>query len=193
MLVPATAVPAAAQRHTWDGSLGLSGSAWRAAVGAFWQVDIGGLRLGAGPRLTHFAGNASNYRGRGSLPAGIPSRLALAPDVWALNLAVSGQLRLAGPLAAGANLDLVGVAAGPSRIAAATRLEPSRGSLFLYGDRDRGSLNSEFFVAVTVGRQLSVRAGVSHYVTGYRIADRSASGHYLRFDTVPFLGVRWAP
>ena len=73
------------------------------------------------------------------------------------------------------------------------KLEPARGSLFIYGDRDRGSLNSEFFLGLQAGSALTLRGGVSHYVTGYRGMAGGASTRYLRFDTVPFLALRWEP
>jgi hypothetical protein len=181
------------QRLAWDGSVGRSGNSWRLAAAALWEVRLGSrIRLAAGPRVTRFGGDARRYRTHDEPPAGLASRIALAPEVWALNLAVSGEVSLVGPLAAGANLDLAGVAAGASRRAGAERLGPARWSLFLYGDRDRGSLNSEYYVTVAPGRSFRLRAGVSHYVTGYRVAGGSRA-RYLRFDTVPFLALRWVP
>jgi hypothetical protein len=87
---------------------------------------------------------------------------------------VSAEARLAGPLAAGANIDLAGIAGGPSRPGGAARLEPARGSLLLYGDNDRGSLNSEFYLGVALGRGLQVWGGASHYVVGYAASAASA-------------------
>jgi len=180
------------QRLAWDGSIGRTGTSWRLSALALWEIRLGSrIRLGAGPRVTRFGGEAKRYRTHDDPPAGLGSRIALAPEVWALNLAVSGEVGLVGPLAAGANLDLAGVAAGPSRGVGAERLEPARASLFLYGDRDRGSLNSEFYLSVATGAGLRLRGGASHYVTGYRVTGSGV--RYLRFDTVPFLAVRWVP
>lgn len=180
------------QRPLVDASIGASAESARLGVGAIWQVRLGDrIRLGAGPRLTRFSGEAHSYRTHETRPPGLASRVDIAPEVWALNLMVSAELGLAGPFELGANLDLAGVAAGPSRMAGGERLVPARGSLFLYGDRDRGSLNSEYYLGVAVTPRLRIRAGLSHYVTGYRVADGPTRPRYLRFDSVPFLALRW--
>ncbi len=188
-------VPAQAQRLEWDGSVGVSRDAWRAATTGLWRVEVGrSLRLGIGARLSRYGGETSSYRSPDeNRPAALPLRVRLAPSVWGLNLAVEGQVRVFGPMTVGANLDLAGIATGSTRRDSGLKLEPARGSLFIYGDRDRGSLNSEFFLGLQTGRALALRAGVSHYVTGYRGTAGGESTRYLRFDTVPFLAVRWVP
>lgn len=194
LLLLSITATASAQRLGWDASIGAGGGSWRAAVGGVWQLDLAGrLRLGAGARLIHFDGDSKSYRTHDSRPAALPARIPLSPEVWALNLAVSAELRLAGPIGAGANLDLAGIAAGPSCIVNGTRLSPARWSVFLYGDRDHGSLNSEFFVNVQATRRVALRAGASHFITGYKVSEGSTRPRYLRFDTVPFLAVRWTP
>lgn len=190
----AMARPASSQRIDLDASVGFGGGAWRAGVSSQWRHDIGGSRLtlGTGLRLTYYAGEPANYRNQGATTTTLPDMLLIDPAVWGLNVVVSAQARVAGPLAVGANIDLVGVAGGPTRQLGAATLEPARGSLFQYGDNDRGSLNSEFFLATRVGPRLEVRGGMSHYVVGYAAtAGTSATTRYLRFDTVTFLGVRW--
>lgn len=189
-------VPALAygQRVALDGSAGRSGSSWRVSGSALWELRVGSrIQLGAGPRVTRFGGDAKSYRTHDRLSAGLASRIRLAPEVWSLNLFVSAELQLLGPVMAGANLDLAGVATGPGRTASGVRLAPAHGSLFLYGDSDRGSLNSEYYVGVRAGRRLHVRVGASHYVTGYRVTSAGPHPRYLRFDTVPFIAVRWTP
>jgi hypothetical protein len=184
--------PASGQAVALDGSAGHSGTSWRVSASALWEVQVGGrMRLGVGPRATRFGGDAKRYRAPDQAPAGLGTRIELAPEVWALNLFVSADLRLVGPVGAGANLDLAGVATGPGREVGGVRLRPAHGSLFRYGDSDRGSLNSEYYLAVRAGRSLYLRAGVSHYITGYRVVS-SPRSRYLRFDTVPFIALRWA-
>lgn len=190
-----TTLPAQAQRLAWDGSIGVSRDAWRAAATGIWRVEVSpSLRLGIGARLSRYGGDESSYRSPDeNRPAALPLRVRLAPSVWGLNLAVEGQVRVIGPLTAGANLDLAGITTGSSRRDSGVKLDPARGSLFIYGDRDRGSLNSEFFLGLQTGSALALRAGVSHYVTGYRGTAGGESTRYLRFDTVPFLALRWVP
>jgi len=183
---------ASAQLLDLDVSAGFGGGAVRAAASGQWRRDIGSrLTLGTGLRLTHYDGEAASYRNQGATTTALPDRLPIDPAVWGLNVMVSAQARLAGSFAAGANIDLVGVAWGPTRQLGAAALEPAGGSLFRYGDNDRGSLNSEFFLAVRVGPRLELRGGMSHYVVGYTATTGTSATRYLRFDTVPFLGVRW--
>lgn len=186
------ALPASAQRIDLDASLGFSGGAWRAGVSSQWRRDIGSrLTLGTGLRLTYYDGDAASYRNQGATTITLPDRLAIDPAVGGLNVMVSAQARLVGSLAAGANIDLVGVAGGPTRQLGVAKLKPARGSLLLYGNNDRGSLNSEFFLAVRVGPRLELRGGISHYVVGYTATAGTSATRYLRFDTIPYVGVRW--
>ena len=183
---------ASAQRFELDGSLGYTADAWRAASSGEWRLEVvGGIALGAGLRLTYYGGDERPYRNQGTTAPGLPPNLSVDPAVWGLNLMVSGQARFVGPLGVGANIDVAGLAEGPSRNRGSAVLEPARGSLLLYGNNDRGSLNSEFFVVVAVSGHLQLRGGASHYVVGYHAADGASRTRYLRFDTVPFLAARW--
>jgi hypothetical protein len=194
MLIAIGLIPGrvAAQRALLDFSAGRTGAAWRVSAAAGWTVSVGPLTVGGGPRLTHYGGDAASYRTHDVVPSGLASRIRLAPGVWSLNLFVLGDVGLWRPVGVGANLDLAGVATGKSRRVGSATLEPARWSLFRYGDNDRGSLNSEFYLRVRVATRLVVRAGASHYVTGYRVRG-SGSARYLRFDTVPFVALAWVP
>ncbi|MEO8450125.1 MAG: hypothetical protein ABI647_10070 [Gemmatimonadota bacterium] len=116
------------------------------------------------------------------------------PAVFSVNLAVSGELALARRAAVGANLDVVGVATGPTRSAGSLQATPQTVSYFRYGSADRGALNSEFFLAGRVPSRLWVRLGVSHYVTDYTVTEAAApnapGSRYQKFQTVPFVAVR---
>lgn len=178
-----------------DLSVGAGGGSARAAVAVFRHVDVaaGRARLAYGLRLTAYGGDALDFTNRGTTRGELAAKLPIDPAVYALNAAVAGELRVAGPLGVGFNLDLLGVAAGPTRTGASVEATPSRASVFQYGSTDRGSLNSEFYVSVTASRRVRVRAGLSHFVLGYRVTDQSAGGtteRYQRFETVPFLAVR---
>lgn len=191
LLVAAVAPPLAAQRPALDLSGGLTSQAWRASVAAPWHTRLGPLTLGAGPRLTRYGGDPARYRTHDTPPAGAATRLLVRPDLWSLNLFVLGEVTLAGPVGVGANLDLAGVAEGPSRRVSGATLSAARWSLFRYGDNDRGSLTSEVYLRLEPGARMGIRAGLSHSVTGYRATQGGA--RYLRFDTVPFLALRWRP
>ncbi|NOT06956.1 MAG: hypothetical protein HOP28_02000 [Gemmatimonadales bacterium] len=188
------AIPALAQQIDLDASAGAGKGAWRAAASGQWRLAAGSrLTLSTGLRLTYYAGKPASYRNQGSITATLPDRLEIDPAVFGLNVMIGAKLRLVKFLSAGANIDVAGVAAGPARQESGVALRPARGSLLLYGDNDRGSLNSEFFVAAAVGSRLEFRGGMSHYVVGYRATQGAAATRYLRFDTVPFVGVRWRP
>ncbi len=187
-----TASAASAQRIDLDASVGYSSAAWRTTLASQWRLPVGPrLTLGTGVRLTHYQGERASFRNQGDISPTVPDQLSIDPAVWGLNLMVSAQARVLGRVAVGANIDLVGVAVGPTRQQGAVTIEPARGSLLRYGNRDRGSLNSEFFVAVAVDPRIEVRGGMSHYVVGYHAQGGSTSTRYLRFENVPFVGVRW--
>jgi len=194
MLIGGMAAPAgalAAQSVSADASLGLRG---RFALSGQWRVlDPGPLSLRAGLRLTRYGGDPGTFHNRGSVTSVLPATVELAPRVWGLNLMIGGDLALAGPLALGANLDLAGIGVGPERGIGSARLEPARGSLFRYGNADRGSLNSELFVSLRVGGRFRIRGGLSHYVVGYRAVETGGTTEtrYQRFDTVPFIALAW--
>jgi len=181
-----------AQRPTWDLSAGLRDRSGRAALSALWQLRFGPLSIGAGPRLTAYQGAPGRFTRRGG-DTTLPDTARVDPGVFGLNLMVSGGIDVVGPLGVGANLDLAGAALGPSRRVGSVKFTPSHGSLFLYGHRDRGSLNSEFFVRLKVGPRWTARAGLSHYVVGYTGTASGQTGRYDRFTSVPFVAVSFRP
>jgi hypothetical protein len=181
--------PGVAQGLAWDASVGAAGGSGRGAAGLRWSTALGPVTLGAGPRLSYYFARERAYRNRGDVSAALPTRLLVDPSIVGLNIRVQSDLALVGPVGIGANIDLAGLAFGPRRSAGAASLRVARGSLLLLGTRDRGSLNSEFFLAVRASRRLTVNAGVSHYVTGYRAQAGGLRERYSRFDTVPFVSV----
>jgi len=184
--------PSQAQRLSWSASVGAGGGSWRIATAASWNVHLNPwLQLSLGPRLSRFGGTSKSYQIHDAGSTALPARLSLAPELWALNVAVGVEVRPVDLFAIGGNLDLAGVATGSALATDDATLEPARWSLFRYGHRDLGSLNSEAYIAVPL-RHLRIRAGISHFVTGYTVSGQSPV-RYLRFDTVPFLGVIWTP
>jgi len=184
--------PGLVQAQGWsaDLSVGAASDAWRAAVAVPWQLPVGErLVLGIGPRVTYYAGDPARYRNRGRTTIALPSRVTLDPSLAGVNLMVLAEVKLVPRVRAGANLDLAGLAAGPSLQVGAAEFTPARGSLFLYGNADRGSLNSEYYLRVAPAAGWSVRGGFSHYVTGYQGKAGGTTSRYLRFDSVWFLAL----
>lgn len=190
--VMATTCPVSAQHLEFDGSFGYRSAALRLATSGQARLSLGSrIRLGTGLRLTYYAGEPRLFRNRGSVTSAFPDRIEIDPSVLGLNLMVSAEARVVSFLAVGANIDLAGVAVGRAQPVGSAVLKPARGSLFRYGAKDRGSLNSEFFLTAAVGRGLRVRGGLSHYVVGYAAWSGSERTRYQRFSSVPFLGVGW--
>src|SRR6266852_1073378 len=179
-----------------DASVGANGGAQRAAVSVWYPVVnlAGRLPLGLGVRVSAYGGDPIGYTNRGTVQGSLASTVSIDPAVDALNGAVFGQLDLTNLVALGANLDVLGVATGPTRTAGSLSEKPQGFSYFRYGSGDHGALNSEFFVSLRVAPRVRVRGGASHYVTNYMVTDTAAVGapssRYQKFQTVPFIAVR---
>lgn len=110
------AAPLAAQRSpiSLDASVGGKGGAQRAALSA-WNPVVqlaARLHLGLGARVSAYGGDPIGYTYRGTVQGSLTPSVTIDAAVYALNAAVFGALGLIDPVALGANLDLVGVAAG---------------------------------------------------------------------------------
>ncbi len=195
------ATPLTAQRPgpLLDASVGTKSGAQRAAL-SMWYAIVrrpGHWDLGVGARLSAYAGAPIGYTNRGTIQGNLTSTLTIDPAVYALNGGVFGELNLIRSVAVGANLDIVGLATGPTRTIGSLTAKPQVGSYFRYGSADHGALNSEFFLLVQVAKAVQLRAGMSHYVTNYSVepsgAASAASTRYQKFQTVPFVAVRWRP
>lgn len=189
------ATAAAAQVPAIDISAGAASGRFRVAASAWRQVlaPVPRLALGLGARITGYGGDPAAYINRSTVSAGLPATLPIDPSVFALALAGFAEIAVAGQFRVGANLDVIGVAAGPTRTSGALRPKPQAFSYFLYGSRDRGALNSEFYASLRIAPRLVLRAGMSHYVTNYEVTGAGASGspeaRYQRFETVPFVAL----
>ena len=159
-------------------------AAWR-----LWGLDTGGrFQVGAGLRASHFFTDGydlDRQTGPGEATIGV-----LSPRIYSLNAAFHLRARVAGPVRLGFNLDAAGRSFGPERstTAASGLVQPTRGNLLLGGSRDRGSLNSEFYLAMGLPRGLNLRVGWSHLVTGH---ERDATT-YHRFHNLVALGASYA-
>jgi hypothetical protein len=191
------ATPPAAQERAWsvDASLGVGPDAGRGALSAWREVLKAPLkaRLSAGLRASLYVAMSSAFENRDAVQDELQSRLDIDPGVAGANVAVGVELPL-GPVVLGANLDLLGIAAGSRWTRAALEGTPETLSYFLYGSADRGALNSEYYVLIGLRPSLALRIGASHYVTNYLVTNTTASGRprarYQRFETVPFAALR---
>jgi len=194
--IPSALAAAPSSRLALDGSAGVGPDAQRLSVSVRYSLLRGSGRwdLGVGGRITGYAGNAADYTNRDDVQGAQTRELRIDPSVVSLNGMVFGEVRLVPSVTVGANLDLIGLATGPTREIGSLKAEPQRGSYFAYGDADHGALNSEFFAAIRLGESVRLRAGLSHYVTNYIVSEPgSPDARYQRFDTVPFAALEWRP
>jgi hypothetical protein len=209
----ATPTPKAARRHAFvfdvTGAIGkpaiynykqvyLSAAAWR-----LWGLDrTGRFQVGVGAHLTHYRsemafydlvrGTASTYRSSSIDGVYTPQILAVsAPRLWAFNAALHARARVVGPVRVGFSIDLAGLTtgSGSTQYYTPTNVRPTRWNVLLGGVKDRGSLNSEFYVSADVTPHFGIRAGLSHVVNAYEIVrDGKAVADYHKFSNLGFLG-----
>lgn len=195
-------------RETIDLAVGVGDSRYTGAISwnhvYEWLPRIG---AGLGARFATFAGAGHNRyttAPKGLIDADRVHELDVhAPLTSSFNLQLIGTVRLFRGLEAGFDLDLVGVAFGPGRraisrspdpgLAGVQRVNVARFDAFLWGSRDRGQLDSEFFLAWWATDRLVLRAGLSHFVTEYRTERRLDDGNdrFRQSRTLPFLAVGW--
>lgn len=191
-----TSFAAQARSLMLDASVGAKSGAQRVALSAWRPIfDVAGrVRLGLGLRASGYEGDTVDYENQDTVKGNLAARLPIDPSVYALNVAVFGEVDVVGRLAVGANLDVLGLAGGPTRTAGPLEAKVQAGSYFLVGTSDHGSLNSEYFAVIRVTPRVAVRGGFSHYVTDYTVTDHvavgSPSSRYQKFETVPFVALR---
>ncbi|MBD2766740.1 hypothetical protein IC235_02400 [Hymenobacter sp. BT664] len=186
-----SAPPAARHATVFDltGAVGPTLNYASAAAWRLWGLDTGGrFEVGAGLRASYFFNDGydlDRQTGPGDPTINVPT-----PRLYSLNAAFHLRARVAGPVRLGFNLDAAGLSFGPERSipAAPGQVRPTRGNLLLGGSRDRGSLNSEFYLAVALAQGVGLRAGWSHIVTGYE----SDASTYRRFRNLAALGVSYS-
>src|SRR5256712_5462137 len=165
----ALAAPLATQLSpiSLDASVGGKGGARRAPVSAWYPVVhlAGCLHLGLGARVSAYGGDPIDYTNRGTVQGSLASNVPIDPVVYALNSAVFGELDLTNPVALGANLDVIGVATGPTRTAGSLSEKPQGFSYFRYGSGGPGGLNSALFVSLRGGPPGRARSGARAFVT----------------------------
>ena len=173
------------------------------AAGASRRHEVfGRLKLGYGARATLVTGGVELAPVKHDGPDRVTidgARLAM------INADIHASAKIAPRLEGGFNLDVAGFSFGAHENASFRRsssdpartvgASPGGGNLFLFGSNDRGSLNSEFYLAWQFSPSWSVRGGLAHLLTEYVIADDlgGATRRYRKFSNLAFAAVRWTP
>lgn len=192
LLTCAAPVAAQAGGERGDLSLGRGKEGWRVALSHALSGPrrLGFVEAGLLVRSTVYGGDPAEFRLRGD-GSGLPTKLLIDPSIVGVNLGVRFEAPARSQLRVGMNLDILGLAIGPTRAVDSVDARPATFSLFRYGNADRGSLNSEFYVAAEVAQRVELRAGLSHYALGYRGKVAGGErGSYQRFDDAYFVAVR---
>ena len=150
-------------------------------------------RVGYGARYSFFGGSDLRFRtaDRGQLD-GNPTDHAIVrdPAIHAVNLAAHVSLRLFGGAELGFNIDVIGVSFGRDKTLeseapgdAPRPGSPTSFNLLRGGARDRGTLNSEFYLGWQATQRLILRVGLSHFVAEYEAKSPLSGGSTrLRVD-----------
>jgi len=193
--------------RTLDASIGLARD--RGTVAVSWNhllaVLPGRLEVGLGARLTTFRATGPlvfRTGDPGLIRDDRVNRLIISdPWVTSLNAQLLAVVRIAGGLEAGFDIDLVGYSFGPGRTGDYEATDPtfagprkarvSAFDLLLFDIRDRGQLNSEFFLGYRLDPVWTVRGGLSHVATEYRTVEPLDGGNrrFRRFTNQWFVGV----
>jgi hypothetical protein len=158
------------------------------------------FNFGIGLRLTQLGDIAeAPFAGRASA---IGQTLQIDnSQITALNLAIQARVRLfylpnnkRRPVWLGFTMDLAGASLGPARqstgVLSATGLaSPVNSNLLLINKKDRGTLNSEFYVACSGfrNRKLAIYAGLAHVASGYSLDNK----RFQRFVSFPFMSISY--
>jgi hypothetical protein len=109
------------------------------------------------------------------IPENMDSFLIASPQVVAMNLSIDMRYQFTSKLAAGFSIDALGFSLGGEKNGthingAPTRTEnakPTPFNILLISDNDRGSLNSEIYLAYDVSEKIAVKAGTQFLFTEY--------------------------
>lgn len=182
-------------RPAADISFGAGADGSRTAVAGVQRLggDTSRFWFAIGLRGTAYTGDAVTFASRSDETGTFGGDVVIEPSVYGVNLLGEIGARLGRRFAIGFNLDVFGVATGPDRATAAGVTSPAALSLFLYGNNDRGSLNSELFLAVRVSEAIRLRLGFSHYVIGYESEGNASfdATRFQRFQDAGFIAVRF--
>lgn len=195
LALPLLATPLAAQSAetdldisygTRDGQRRIAGMASR-----LWPVLGGMVHIGGGARVTVYDGDPITFSRVDGDPGGPTNDVAFAPKVLGATVQATAEVELLRGVRIGGNLDLAGYASGGDVATPVGTASVAGASLFRNGSGDRGSLNSEAYLALRLSPNLALRGGVSHYVVGYDLTSIEGTSRYQRFFDVTFVAVRY--
>jgi hypothetical protein len=165
------------------------------------------LRVGLGARFASFFGSGAipyTTADASLIRANKVNTLTVTdPQAYSLNAQFLISVRPVAGLELGFDIDLIGFAFGPARtgvyaatdpqFAGAQRASVSGFDLLLGGKADRGQLDSEFYLAYWFTESWAVRAGLSHFATGYTTDNTLDNGadRYRASQNLGFLALNW--
>ena len=165
------------------------------------------LRVGLGARFASFFGSGAipyTTADASLISANKVNTLTVAdPQAYSLNAQFLISFRAVAGLELGFDIDLVGFAFGPSRTGTYAATDPqfagaqpasvSGFNLLLAGKADRGQLDSEFYLAYWFTEKWAVRAGLSHFATGYTTDNKLDNGadRYRASQNLGFVALSW--
>jgi hypothetical protein len=195
--------------QTVDLATGLGSSRFTGAVSwnHFYGLFDQRLHVGLGARFASFLGSGVipyTTADASLIRANEVNTLSVEdPQAHSLNAQFLIRFRAVAGLELGFDIDLVGFAFGPSRsgsyaatdprFAGAQRASVSGFDLLLGGKADRGQLDSEFYLAWWFTERWAVRAGLSHFASGYTTDTKLDNGadRYRASQNLGFLAVSW--
>jgi hypothetical protein len=209
----ATAARAESAGSPWSQTLDLAGGvgssrftaalSWNHFYGFFDQR----LRVGLGARFASFFGSGAipyTTADASLIRANKVNTLTVTdPQANSLNAQFLIRFRAVAGLELGFDIDLVGFAFGPSRTGSYAATDPrfagpqpasvSGFDLLLGGKPDRGQLDSEFNLAYWLTVEWAVRAGLSHFASGYTTDAGLDNGadRYRASQNLAFIAVSW--
>lgn len=210
LLLLLLASPLAAQSLTdvnraVDVAFGNGGGATTLSAGLTKIGKLGKLRAGLGLRGTLEVGTLNlTPQGAKNVPASVIDTLRISVAPIALNVAAHLGYLVTDRLMAGFNIDLLGYSIGGLRSGvytenAASAAEPTNAraasiNVFQGGSKDRGNLNSQFFLMWALSDRHALKAGLSHQRVEYKTEREMASNtnRFQTFSNLVFIGAQIA-
>lgn len=179
---------------------------WSHRWGILWKKRI---KLGYGLRFNNVFGQGTSLVNAFQAMGNEPPRdtlLVRNTEFHTLNISICAEVSFLKWLDAGVNIDIFGFSFGPQRTATyysesygtPVSFQPVRPevlNVFLFGRKDRGSLNSQFFLRFWLPHDISLRAGFSILHLYYR-SDNVLNFQNDRFFIDPkmgFISIAWSP